>query len=263
MKKSLTRCSSVSSPQSGVDEKSSTKSVTQTKFVGLKSIVTDPVPFPQPFILQEFFELGENRSLLFPKECNVKDLGPITKVQREHLDSISQEMFPPLSPTAQEVQCNILELETPGVNFPGLKVTSISTMTSQLFSCTKGTQEYRFALLSSQSRAEGPKPLLWLFNKLTAADDDQMDRSPKEQTSFSFTRVWTEKTHEGEVVFNTNARLEIRINIPKLIMRLLPVKLEKFEEQGSASIQKLLDRDLGASMERFKTTYLEWMSRYN
>ncbi len=78
--------------------------------------------------------------------------------------------------------------------------------------------------------------------------------------SYSVTRLWAELDDNRQVVFNVNATLEIRVNIPKRMMRLIPMKFEKFEKQGSTAIQKLLDRDLQQSIKRLKDKYVSWIA---
>lgn len=105
--------------------------------------------------------------------------------------------------------------------------------------------------------------MVWLFKKLTASDYINEEEGlivPKEQMSYSFTRLWAEQDDDKQVVFNINATLEVRVNIPKVMMRLLPMKFEKFEKQGSAAIQRLLDRDLQQSIKRLKERYIKWIA---
>jgi len=218
---------------------------------------------------QIFFKQKKHRDLLFPTVgcSDVKELGTPTEEQRVQIDSISGEVFPLPDPMYQEVQCSILEIQSPAINFAGLRVNTVNTMASQLvFLCRQQQHEYRFWLLSSRIWAVGPKPMVWLFKKLTAWDssNEQMDGSNthKEQTSFSFTRLWAERSRDdtSQIMFNIDAILEVRINIPKVMMRLLPMKIEKFERKGSAAIQQLLDKDLQQSIKRLEETYQKWIA---
>jgi hypothetical protein len=117
-------------------------------------------------------------------------------------------------------------------------------------------------LLGSKVWAEGPKPMVWLFKKLTTSDYINQEEVglPKQQMSYSVTRLWAELDGDRQVVFNVNATLEIRVNIPKRMLRLIPMKFEKFEKQGSTAIQKLLDRDLQQSIKRLKDKYVSWIA---
>lgn len=248
----------------------SNHSTIQAKFIGSTYIASEPVSVPAENgaidFMADFFKYEEHRNLLFPTEGHtnsITDLGVPTEAQRNHIGSISQGIFSSPALT-NEVQCNILEIKSAGINFAGLKVNTLNTMASQLvLRCTDQQHEYRFMLLSSKIWAEGPKPMVWLFKKLTASDYINEEEGlivPKEQMSYSFTRLWAEQDDDKQVVFNINATLEVRVNIPKVMMRLLPMKFEKFEKQGSAAIQRLLDRDLQQSIKRLKERYIKWIA---
>ena len=46
--------------------------------------------------------------------------------------------------------------------------------------------------------------------------------------------------------------LDIAVQFPKILLKILPVSKEKAEEQGSNSILKTLDKDTGASLKRIE-----------
>lgn len=244
------------------------RSFIQAKFIGSTHISSElclvSTEEESSRLVADFFKYEEHRNLLFPPQScsSIIDLGVPTESQRNHISSISQGYFACLDPT-EEVQCNILEIKSPGINFAGLKVNALNTMASQLVArCTDQQHEYRFMLLGSKIWAEGPKPLVWLFKKLTALDyiNDEEVGLPKQQMSYSVTRLWAELDDYRQVVFNINATLEVRVNIPKRMMRLIPMKFENFEKQGSSAIQKLLDSDLHQSIERLKDKYVSWIA---
>jgi len=244
------------------------RSFVQAKFIGSTHISSErclvPLVEASNHFMADFFKYEEHRNLLFPAEScsSIIDLGVPTESQRDHILSISQGYFASLDPT-DEVRCNILEIKSPGINFAGLKVNALNTMASQLVArCTDQQHEYRFMLLGSKVWAEGPKPMVWLFKKLTTSDYIYQEEVglPKQQMSYSVTRLWAELDDNRQVVFNVNATLEIRVNIPKRMMRLIPMKFEKFEKQGSTAIQKLLDRDLQQSIKRLKDKYVSWIA---
>lgn len=244
-------------------------SIIQAIFAGSTSVSSEAISAPDNESVADFLQTKKHRDLLFPTAgcSDVKELGTPTEDQRVQIDSISREVFPLPDPTYQEVQCSILEIQSPAINFGGLRVNTVNTMASQLvFLCKQQQHEYRFWLLSSRIWAVGPTPMVWLFKKLTARDssNEQMDGSNahRKQTSFSFTRLWAERSRDdtSQIMFNIDASLEVRINIPKLMMRLLPMKIEKFERKGSAAIQQLLDKDLQQSVKRLEETYQKWIA---
>ena len=134
------------------------------------------------------------------------------------------------------------------LDFPGLKITSQSTIgmicvTSSETTTTHNLSEYQFTLLDSKTIPQGPKPLVWLFNQISKYQD----------ATFPFTRLKAISSHESknEVQFVTDARLAIQIQLPAKLLRILPISRTKFEEQGSESIQKLLENDLEPALNGF------------
>jgi len=229
-------------------------SMLQAKFVATKDITTDPVSVPnEPRFLQDFFMIKDHRDLLFPYEFSLVDSGDPSDEDASRVSTLGKHQLPSLPESSTLVDTNVLEFVSAGLNFPGIKVTSIMKMSSQLFlSGAEKMPEYRFILLESTTKAEGPRPLVWLFNKLTKAENNQ------EQSTFSYTRISGE-IRGGKLVFHANARLEVRINIPRVMLKLLPVKLETFEEQGSKSLEGAM-KDLERSINRFKDAYIQWIS---
>jgi hypothetical protein len=227
----------------------------QTKFVATRDVVSDPVPMPRdPQFLQDFFALKSHRDLLFPYEFTLIDSGTPSKEDINMASVLSKKYLPPLPDSSTElIESKLLEFVSPGISFPGIKVTSILKMSAQTLVLT-GEQrlpEYRFVLLESTTKATGPKPIVWLFNKLTRAGET------KEQSTFSCTRLSVEE-RGNSLVFHANARLEVQLNIPKVMIKLLPMKKEVFEEQGSKSLDGAM-KDLGPSVKRFTGAYLKWL----
>ena len=143
-------------------------------------------------------------------------------------------------------QC-MFQIKAP-LDFPGLKITSQSTIgmicvTSSETTTTHNLSEYQFTLLDSKTIPQGPKPLVWLFNQISKYQD----------ATSPFTRLKAISSHESknEIQFVTDARLAIQIQLPAKLLRILPISRTKFEEQGSESIQKLLENDLEPALNGF------------
>jgi hypothetical protein len=232
-------------------------------FSGQQNVVTDPVSFPgdsgDSNVLDDYFSIDEYRQLLFPnndatllgrnispelfqrwcKEAEVggKGKGPIVKSLPNNVlqldDSINEKVH--LMKISAKLQ------------MPNLQVTSETIIGVKLLLSRREMNrdlmpELQFTLLDSKLVPEGGKTVKWIFDQIMKYRD----------STSSFTQVTAKRVDNDNIVFVTDARLETRIHIPKGILKYLPsVNVEKFEEQGSASIQKLLEKDLEPALVSF------------
>ena len=86
------------------------------------------------------------------------------------------------------------------------------------------------------------------------ANDTNKGESPSENNGpirmIGFTRVWSQPTEDGKVTFCAETRLESQLLIPRMLVRLLPVTLDRIEEQRRAALQTLLKRMLKRMLNR-------------
>ena len=168
----------------------------------------------------------------------------------------------------------ILRVTTKGIQFPGLKLLTVTTMGCKLLPPDPdGSGEgpiagpgYEFVLIQDEIQPIGSGPLVWAFNRLTGAGKKKKDGSEEnDQTTHSLARTIVRPSKGGEegrtegAVFVTNARLEVDVSFPSILLKILPVSKEKAEEQGSNSLLKALEKDVGPSVEDFRKEYLRWL----
>lgn len=159
-----------------------------------------------------------------------------------------------LTPNAEEhpeldVICRV---NTSGINFVGLEVKSDALIGTKLVLNENSSPEIQLVFVKDSQYAEGPKILVWIFNKLTGKDDKKA-KTEKEQMVTSFSKFYATSSNEGDdisLVIETS--LDIAVQFPKFLLKILPVSKEKAEEQGSNSILKTLDKDTGASLKRIE-----------
>eukprot|EP01083_Nonionella_stella_P285644 972389_1 len=160
---------------------------------------------------------------------------------------------------------------------PGLKIISESTIGMKLIldidnnnnnesssSSSSFYPEYQFTLLESNLKPNGPRPIVWLFNKLTKYRD----------STSSFTKVRVEEVQnvqdssnsnsnnnkQPKIAFVTDARLETNMHLPSRLLRVLPnVNISKFETQGSEAVQKLLEKELEPALNGFCNAFCNFM----
>lgn len=227
-------------------------------FTGKKTVSTEPIPMPDNMqALDDFFLKEEHRNLLFFRNEARNVPNPTAEQMRKWLEEASKVGDGDFGGILTRDQNQVIQMKAP-LSFPGLSLLTESTIGARLLLPGQANTnveypEFQFTLLDSHLTAKGPAPLVWLFNKLTKYRD----------STSSFTRVRAMNAggvNCDKIVFTTEARLETRIHIPSVVLKLLPVDVYKFEQQGSAAVQKLLEKELEPALLGFQDAYLKWIS---
>ena len=225
------------------------KGMALLKFVGEATTTTDPVPMPPSGIsLADFFAIDSHRDLLMKGTGNlVEPMEPNDELmKRWAVEAKRVGAVPPQEGDA------LLQVTTSGIQFPGLKILSVATIGAKLIVDDDGGYPvHEFTLVKDTIKAEGPRPIRFIFNKLTATRDEEA----KEQTTHSLTRTTAKSAGGDKLVFTSSSYLEVDVAFPRVLLRILPVSKEKAEEQGSQSILKTIEKDSGPALENFKKAY--------
>lgn len=200
--------------------------------------------------LSKFFRTPSFRNLLVSGggERLVEDL-PLTETLMENWT----EKCKSLGASLPDKGDSILAVESRGVEFPGLKVKSIATVGVKYMEQNQGTSpRHEFVLLATQEEAKGLPPMVWIYNKLTGADQKKDGKDASNAKSLSTVSY---ETNNGSVVFRTKAFLQIGITFPKVLLKILPGDKATIEEKASSSIQKTLEKDVVQSMKAYESAY--------
>jgi len=213
--------------------------------------------------LREFFEISDHKNLLLSKSGDVViiESPPQDMIKKWSVESKLMGGFDISKDNINDKTCEVIQIIT-DVQFPGLILHIVTTHGSKLvIDSEDGFPEYQFTLLKTEILPEGKKPVKWLFNKLTGAGRLNMkDEGGKPLTS-SFSRFSVKETADGEsMVFVSDAFLQVNLKIPGLLIGILPMNLSKFEETGSKSLQKAIEKDIKPALERFRSTYVNRIS---
>jgi hypothetical protein len=119
--------------------------------------------------------------------------------------------------------------------------------------------EYQFVLLEESFHADGPPPLVWLFNKLTGLDRTDQDSS--HHSNHVFFRVWVEETSNCTIAFSSQSKADLSFNFPSFLLNLLPVSKDIIENQGNSALQKSIEKDVSPGLESFLKSYLQWLKK--
>lgn len=138
------------------------------------------------------------------------------------------------------------------VKFPGLKLvtTSVSGV-KELYSddddgrYLKGLE---ILLVAEKSEPKGAAPIVWLFNKLTANNDREKGVFYPPKQSKARSLICAEPLEDGSLTLSFTLDMQVTIEFPSVLMKILPSSKEKMEQQGSASILKTVSKDIDMAM---------------
>eukprot|EP00568_Trieres_chinensis_P000723 CAMPEP_0183299174 /NCGR_PEP_ID=MMETSP0160_2-20130417/5973_1 /TAXON_ID=2839 ORGANISM="Odontella Sinensis, Strain Grunow 1884" /NCGR_SAMPLE_ID=MMETSP0160_2 /ASSEMBLY_ACC=CAM_ASM_000250 /LENGTH=322 /DNA_ID=CAMNT_0025461367 /DNA_START=25 /DNA_END=993 /DNA_ORIENTATION=- len=245
------------------DSEGGKKGKTTLRFVGSTSYDSEGVPRGSGSkSMADFFAAEGSADILLTGTGNVVEpFGDATPDMIARWASEAERM----GAAAPEEGDLIRRVQTPGVQFPGLKVVTDSYIGTKLIMPTdaeSGDPEYEFTLIKDEPKALGPKPLVWVFNRLTGAGG-KAEGDDKEQTVHSLSRLRVKSDEGGNngATLTMNSFLEIDVTFPTILLKILPVSKEKAEEQGSKSIQNVVEKDIGPSVERFREAYMDWLQK--
>lgn len=236
------------------ESKSRTKGATLT-LEGRTTKRSNPVPFKSIESITEFFKVAKHRNLLAtaggkrPLEV-IEPTPGLLKIWENACDGVGSTY-----PNENDV---VLKVKTGGIDFPGIKVTSVVKIGAKLIEPENPDENvrYEFTSLGDERSVTGLRPVVWIFEKLSGGDGgkDGGSTTTKSLTKFTFEQVKGEK-----VVFSSDSFLSVVVNFPSILLKILPTTKEKAEENGGKSIAKVLEKDVEAAINTFEETYLKWL----
>ena len=154
-------------------------------------------------------------------------------------------------------------------------------------------KEYHTLLIAEQRQAMGPAPLVWLYNQLTGGEskrikqqqqsitegipsDGELETSSSkssnsrtgEASGYAISRIYIMEERPdsdgtaaaGEYYYKIGfeCTVEVMVQFPRLLLKLLPVSKEKMEQQGSLSVKKAVEKDILKAIESTTQAFDEW-----
>lgn len=266
--------------------------MTTLHFQATKTFNSDPVPFSSYATIQTFLQQESNpiEGLLLsgsgmnvPQRLSLED----TMLLKDEWTAQTR-LVGGNDPDPENGGDGVYQVTTGGINFAGLKVQSkalIGVKKQVVLSSSHDFPEYQLVYIKDEQFVEGPRILVWIFQKLTGKSgsstaatknagsesqkgrvDENGARMPptqppqqqqqQQQAVSSFSRFYVQITkNQTEAIFTIESMLDIAVRFPTFLLKILPVSKEKAEEQGSASVMKTLDKDTGASLQRVVDYY--------
>lgn len=171
--------------------------------------------------------------------------------------TLKSEMLGAKKPTSSDAAYMVT---TDGIQFPGLKlVTKAYIGTSLALKDPSSFPELQLVFIKDEQFAEGFNR--WIFNKLTGGKK-RSDEGGQSTSSISRISATTDGVESG-YRFSVDTQLQVNINFPAILLRILPVSKSKAEEQGSLSLEKLLDKDFNAVLPRLASQMIPWMEKFD
>ena len=152
---------------------------------------------------------------------------------------------------------DVIQVRVGGMQFPGVTLESTSLIGTKLLlpSESNAFPSYEFTLIQDSRQATGLPPLVWVFNKLTGAGNQERE---KDTAPMSLSRVTVQESSDGkDITFKIETFLEIRVKFPAVLLKILPVKKEKAEAQASEAVTKVLKKDIDAAIAKFRERYVD------
>ena len=117
--------------------------------------------------------------------------------------------------------------------------------------------EYQFTLLDQKFTADGPPPLVFIFNQLTGIQKTAKGTYTQPNHAL-FTVIAKPSADFKSISFISRMTAELNIRFPEILLQLLPVPKERIEKEGSISLKRNMERDIPPSVDLFTKAYVDF-----
>eukprot|EP00559_Dactyliosolen_fragilissimus_P003142 CAMPEP_0184866108 /NCGR_PEP_ID=MMETSP0580-20130426/20790_1 /TAXON_ID=1118495 /ORGANISM="Dactyliosolen fragilissimus" /LENGTH=319 /DNA_ID=CAMNT_0027365585 /DNA_START=138 /DNA_END=1094 /DNA_ORIENTATION=+ len=233
------------------------------RFGGESIYTSDPMPKPpRGKSLSDFFSNPKHQYIIWKGSNQTVDAYP------DDLDDVLIRQKWKVQSSA--IGCKmpreddpIVIIKSPSIDVASVKIFPTTTMGTSCFTSNESGEpvdmpEIQAVLIEDHQTAEGPRFLVWLFNKIMFRDTKKTE-DVGENSQVSLLRVWVEPQPCGtEVTFKSSVLLRMKIEFPSVLLKFFPMKKEKAEELCSKAILKQLDKANTAAMLNFCEEYVKW-----
>lgn len=254
-------------PASSVEDRKSNKNGSSLKFKASFEYLTPSVPLPPASKnLEDFFK--SDAYLQLP--AGIHNRLSITKVatayQLGRWNEEAERMPKVIVPPSQGDRVLEMEVTTPflvfTIHFAGTLGVKLLLPSSSNNKKQTVNPEYQFTLVDQKFYADGPPPLVWMFNQLTGINPNQDKKGTYGQFHHGLYRVKSVISDDGtRMAFAMRMESELDIKFPLSLLQILPVDKTVIEKQGSQSLQQSMRRDIPPGVDRFRQLYLDWLEQ--
>jgi hypothetical protein len=231
-------------------QKEETKRLT---FSAKTSLTSKPLKNTSPEKLLEFFKKAEHRDLIVTGGSNkpaeeVELTAELLQQWREACDVVGSKY-----PCEDDI---VVITKAEGFRFLGLHIVTVS-MTGVKLLVEKETSiaTYEFTNIRDEQIVTGLPLAVLTFNILTGAGHAER----RTKTCFVSRLSYDNSVNQDEIVLKDEVALSVAITFPSFLSNILPKNLQKVEQKGSASIQKVLDKEVKKGLVAFEEAYEKWV----
>jgi hypothetical protein len=228
------------------------------RFKGTCEYVSEEFPLDQKQSLMDFLGQQENALILFNlggnREAWYEPLSPnVLELWNNACNGNYGESARPL-PSDCAVACNLV------TSFPGLIMKNRVLNGMKVVVDQDGIPTVNAYLIGECQTVEGPAALKWLYSQLTGLDKRPKDTYSKPQSTSAYSTFSICDSGDG-VAVRFAVDVEVKVDFPNFLVKVLPSSKEKMEAQGSSAIVTPVKKDAKAAVdafaEAFKKSYLE------
>ena len=131
------------------------------------------------------------------------------------------------------------------IHFPGLTIqtTSVSGII-EIRNEQNILEAFEAFLIAEKSEPKGTAPVVWIYNKLTGNNKREKGVfQPPKQTKAKST-IGSVRLEDGSLALSFKLNMQITIEFPAMLLKILTTSKEKAEEQGSTSVLKTVSKDI-------------------
>eukprot|EP00978_Attheya_sp_CCMP212_P018490 scaffold50625_cov46-Attheya_sp.AAC.2 len=229
------------------------------RFGGTVTFESEVVPYPpSPESLHLFFDSEVNRNLLLAGS------GKTLISSHESTPDLMvrwKEEARKAGAAEPNERDRMIRAVTPGIKFPGLTIKSVAILGTKIVqSDASPYPSYQCIMVGDTTEPEGLPPLVWVYNKLTGGQ--QGIDTTKTQSARSFNSFCVKHNTENldEFFFESEVMLQVDLNFPPVLLKLIPGDKAIAEEKGTAAIMKTLNDDIPSGIANFREAYIKSLS---
>jgi hypothetical protein len=148
---------------------------------------------------------------------------------------------------------------TTQVPFPWLTVELTNCSGAKLIISEDGIPEYQFYYIGEKKSANGSAPMVWLYEKLTGSSSTPKNDVFLPPSGKANSRVYITES-DGACYINFDVDFWVKATFSRLLLRILPTSKAKMEQQGSASISKLIAKEVPEAVCAVREMFLKSVS---
>jgi hypothetical protein len=222
----------------------------------------------------EFFRSQEFLQRFCNSDSTAVAVAPLSEEYRQIWEDVCNneayrygpELAPPKNSNAKnENDCSIVFSPSKS-KFPGVTVINNITSAVQLLrNAGSFPISYRLVLLSDTRSATGTPFAVWLFNQMTKTKnstetDDFTTRRPtcRALTTISLLPSINDEGIDNGFCLQVESEVNVMMDVPELIIKVMPMSMERAEAVGSESMVKTVAADIASAFERTASAFVEW-----